>query len=159
MLNQIRRIQMAKLKNQLLMLGGFYFIVSFVLNSFRNSSFFYSLFITFLVLFVAVVAWLCYKKNFAFLDKFADKNPKTTNYLKAVGVAQYFTIFFGMIPSLIVGPQEDIPAYFTYASVCYLIILFVSLVYATYLNIPKANGSNEVKKVTKKAPAKKKAKK
>lgn len=148
---------MKKLINQLLMLGGFYFIVSFVLNSFRNSAFYYGALITFFALFVVAFIWLCYRKNFPFLEKFADKNPKTTNYLKAVGVAQYFTIFFGMIPSVLVGDQVEIPVYFIYASYSYLVLLFVSLIYATYLNIKLNN--TEVKKITKKAPAKKKQKK
>lgn len=156
MTNQIRRIQMTKLINQLLMLGGFYFIVSFVLNSFRSSSLYYVFLISLLVLFVLAFAWLCYKKSFTFLENFAVKNPKVTNYLKAVGVTQYFNIFFGLIPSLIIGPQVEIPAYFTYASICYLLILFFSLIYATYLNVTQMSSGEGIKKVTKKAPAKKK---
>ena len=89
---------MTKLTKQLLMLGGFYFIVSFVLNSFRDSSLYYVFLVGLLVLFVLTFAWLCYKKSFAFLEKFADKNPKVTNYLNAVGVAQYFSILFGIVP-------------------------------------------------------------
>ena len=80
---------------------------------------------------------LCYKKSFSFLETFANKNPKTTNYLKAVGVAQYYSVVFGMIPSLLVSPQAEVPVYFKYASVVYFVILFVSLIYATYLNLPK----------------------
>ncbi len=147
---------MTKLINQLLMLGGFYFILSFVLNSFRSSSLYYVFLISLFVLFVLAFAWICYRKRLAFLENFAEKNPKVTNYLKAVGVTQYFNIFFGLIPSLIIGPQVEVPAYFTYASICYLIILFSSLIYATYLNIAQMSVGDGVKKVTKKAPAKKK---
>ena len=106
---------MAKFFNQILMLGGFYFILSFVLNTWHND---FSRFMSLLLLGVLLlsVVVLCFKKNFVFLEKFELNNPRISNYLKAVGVAQYFDIFFGMIPSMFVETQPQVPVYFRYAS-------------------------------------------
>ena len=149
---------MSKLFNQLLMLSGFYFILSFVLSTWKSNVFYYLSLVLFGVLVVLIIL-LCWKKNFSFLEKFDNNSPKVSNYLKAVGVAQYFDIFFGMIPSMFVNTQPEVPVYFRYASMVYLLVLLVSLVYATYLNVRKKSDNGEVKKVSKKAPAKKATKK
>ena len=147
---------MSKLMNQLLMLSGFYFILSFVLSTWKNDVTYYGslgLFAVFVLLFFV----LCVKKNFAFLEKFDSNNPKVSNYLKAVGGAQYFNIFFGMIPGFFIGETLYLPIYFRYASIAYLILLLASLVYVTYINYFKGK-KTAAKKTSKKASSKKVAK-
>ena len=145
---------MLKIVNQLLMLSGFYFILSFVLNSWKINFLYYTSLVLFAVLIVLFVV-LFIKKSFGFLEKFAANNPRISNYLKAVGLAQLFDICFGMIPSMFVNTQDYVPVYFKYAAMVYVALLFVSLAYATYINIVKYKKDKGVKKVSKKAPAKK----
>ena len=145
---------MLKIANQLLMLSGFYFILSFVLNSWKINFLYYTSLVLFAVLIVLFVV-LFIKKSFGFLEKFAANNPRVSNYLKAVGLAQLFDICFGMIPSMFVNTQDYVPVYFKYAAMVYVALLFVSLAYATYINIVKYKKDKGVKKVSKKAPAKK----
>lgn len=124
---------MSKLMHQLLMLSGFYFILSFVLNTWKNSVTYYiflALFAAFVVLFIV----LCFKKNFAVFEIFEANNPKVSNYLKAVGGAQYFNILFGLIPGFFIDTKLGIPLYFKYASIVYLVLLFAFLAQATYIN-------------------------
>ena len=129
------------------MLGGFYFILSFVLNSLHNIWANYAklvLFFCFIGLFIA----LCCKVNFSFLESFKETNPRTSNYLMAVGVAQYFNIVFGMLPSLIIyydASYEQLPPYFLYASIVYMVILLGGLGYVTYINYFKKNKKSNKK--------------
>ena len=140
---------MSKIFNQLLMLSGFYFILSFILSSWQNDFLYYVSLLLFAGLIVLII-WLCVKKNFVFLEKFDSNNPKVSNYLKAAGLAQYFDIFFGMIPSMFINTENYIPVYFKYASIVYLIILLLSLGYATYLNVKLSKS----KKITNKKSSK-----
>ena len=145
---------MSKIFNQLLMLSGFYFVISFILSSWQNDILYYTSLFVFGV-FVVLLVLLCVKKNFVFLEKFDLNNPKVSNYLKAVGLAQYFDIFFGMIPSMFVETQPHIPTYFRYAAIVYLVILLISLIYTTFLNIKLVKASKETNKKTKKTAKKK----
>lgn len=129
-------MSMRKLISQQLMLSGFYFIIAFVLSTWRNDFIYYAALLAF-VLFIVLFIALCFKKNFSFLEKFDINNPKTSNYLKAVGLSQYYNIIFGMIPGFFVAEGSPLPAYFKYASLGYFVLLFVSLAYATYLSCPK----------------------
>ena len=118
------------------MLGGFYFIVSFVLNSWQNDFCYYlSLFLLLVLVFFVVLLFV--KKSLVFLEKFTVNNPRVSLYLKAVGAAQYFDIFFGMVPSIFVDTQTYIPVYFKYAAMFYFVILIASLICATYLSVVK----------------------
>lgn len=145
---------MLKTINQMLMLSGFYFILSFVLNSWKLNILYYIALVFFAVL-IALFVVLFVKKSFGFLEKFAANNPRVSNYLKAVGLAQLFDICFGMIPSMFIDTQDYVPVYFKYAAMGYITLLFLSLAYATYINIVKYKKDKGVKKVSKKAPAKK----
>ena len=58
---------MLKIVNQLLMLSGFYFILSFVLNSWKINFLYYTSLVLFAVLIVLFVV-LFIKKSFGFLD-------------------------------------------------------------------------------------------
>ena len=127
---------MKKTLHQLLMLSGFYFIIAFTLSSWKTSYYAYT-FIFFFALFVVLFVLLCFKKSFSFFEKFDNKNPKISNYLKAAGLAQYYNIIFGLIPGFFVSDSVQVPVYFNYAAIGYFALLFVSLVYATYLNCPK----------------------
>jgi hypothetical protein len=127
---------MSKLIGQLLMLSGFYFILSFILNTWQNDIVYYvsiGMFVAFVLLFVV----LCVRKSFSFFEKFDNNSPKVSNYVKAVGAAQYFNILFGMVPGFFVDTQYPLPEYFRYASIAYFVILLGSLIYATYLNLSK----------------------
>ena len=139
---------MSKTANQALMLSGFYFILSFILSSLQSNIFYYTSLSLFGVLVLLLLA-LCFKKNFIFLEKFDSNNPRISNYLKAVGVAQFFDIFFGMIPSMFMETQPVVPVYFKYAVTVYLIILVLSLGYATYFNLSKYKTDKKSKKKAK----------
>lgn len=149
---------MSKLMHQLLMLSGFYFILSFILNTWKNSVTYYA-FIALFVVFVVLFIVLCFKKNFIFLDKFDANNPKVSNYLKAVGGAQYFNVLFGLIPGFFFDAKHGLPLYFKYASIVYLILLFAFLAQATYVNFFKEKVDKGTKNSAKKASTKKAAKK
>ncbi len=127
---------MIKLMNQMLMLSGFYFVIAFVLSTWKNSFTYYAAMTAF-VLFVVLFIILCFKKKFGFFEKFENKNPKVSNYVKAVGLPQYYNILFGMIPGFFVDENAYIPVYFKYAAIVYIILLFLSLIYATYVNFFK----------------------
>ena len=127
---------MTKLANQLLMLSGFYFVIVFVLSTWKNSFTYYAAIITF-VLFIVLFIILCLKKSFSFFTKFENKNPKVANYVKAVGIPQYYNVIFGMIPGLFISEDDVIPTYFQYAAIVYIALILFSLLYATYVNFFK----------------------
>lgn len=129
-------MSMRKLISQQLMLSGFYFIIAFVLSTWKNDFTYYAALLAF-GLFVLLFVVLCVKKSFSFLEKFDNNNYKTANYLKAVGLAQYYNIIFGVIPGFFIDEGAPVPTYFRYAATGYFVLLFVALAYATYVNCPK----------------------
>jgi len=127
---------------QALTLGGFYFIIS-SLCSLASGMLEMILFIGFIVMLIV----LCFKKKYDFLIRFQDKFVKTTNYLVALGIAQYFSIIFMTIPLTVYGYKVaqaryngwEIPAapreYLQVVTYICLGILCLSLVVATVWNI------------------------
>ena len=137
---------MKTLGKQVLILGGFYFIISNLLFM-RNGYFFEVLTFIFITLLLA----LCFKKEYIFLTNFNNKFIKSTNYLQALGCAQYFSIIFITIPGIIYGYKTslaeyngdklpEVPVkYLEVISYAYWVILFCSLTFATYKNLKKIN--------------------
>lgn len=136
---------MKTLGQHLLILGGFYFIISFLLN-FGKGSFFDILNMIALGIFVIMFVFLCFKRKFIFISRFQERFLKTTNYLLAFGVLEYFSIVFAIIPGIIYGYNAAraqyngsefysvIPQYFYYISYAYWGILILALIWATYVN-------------------------
>lgn len=136
---------MKALGQHLLILGGFYFIISFLLN-FGKGSFFDILNMTALGIFVIMFLLLCFKRKFMFISRFQERFLKTTNYLLAFGVLEYFSIIFAIIPGAIYGYNAAwaqyngsefysvIPQYLYYISYAYWGILILALIWATYVS-------------------------
>ncbi len=147
---------MKPLGQHLLILGGFYFIISFLLN-FGKGSFFDILNIIALVIFVIVFLLLCFGRGIMFFSRFQERFLKTTNYLLAFGILEYFSIIFAIIPGAIYGYNAAlaqyngnefysvIPQYLYYTSYVYLGILMLSLIWATYASfiLPYQNQKNK----------------
>ncbi len=147
---------MKTLGQHLLILGGFYFIISFLLNL-GNGSFFDILNIIALVAFVIMFWLLCFRKGFMFFSRFRERFLKTTNYLLALGVLGYFSIIFVIIPGAIYGYNAALaqyhgnefysvlPHYLYYISFVYWGILILALIWATYMSFirPYQNQKNK----------------
>ena len=139
---------MKTLGKQVLILGGFYFIISYLLFM-CNGYFFKVLNFIFSVIFITLLLALCFKKEYIFLTNFNNKFIKSTNYLQALGCAQYFSIIFITIPGMIYGYKTalaqyngdklpEVPVkYLEVVSYAYWVILFCSLTFATYKNFRK----------------------
>ena len=135
---------MKTLGKQVLILGGFYFIISNLL--FMCNGYFFEV-LTFI--FITLLLALCFKKEYIFLTNFNNKFIKSTNYLQALGCAQYFSIIFITIPGIIYGYKTslaeyngdklpEVPVkYLEVVSYAYWVILFCSLTFATYKNLKK----------------------
>ena len=138
-----------------LILGGFGFILS-CLADFGGVQF--AMYVEcglIVVLFVMLLA-LCFKKSFAFLNAFQSKFPKTSNYVAALGVAEYFSFFFISIPAFVYGYkashaayngevwEPDWSGYIEYSFYAYCTVIVLSLAVATYKSFA------ERKKVSKK---------
>ena len=133
---------------QVLILGGFYFIISF-LFSLGNSIVFNALNMIMFVAFIIFLVVLCFKRKYNFLIGFQNKFIKSSNYLLGLGVVQYFEIIFATVPGMFYGYTVsqaqynglEIPVapggYLQITSYAYWVILFFSLVWATYRNVKK----------------------
>ena len=125
-----------------LLLGGFYFFVSYIIAYFAgNSAWLWDLgFVTIVLLAVIVLA---FKDSFAWLRVFWKKFPKISLYLAAFGFVKYFGIIFGDVPGIVDGHlfatatnvdwyQCYYEAYTQVVIVVYWIVFWVSLFTATY---------------------------
>lgn len=133
---------------QVLVLGGFYFIISFLL-SWKETAVFEALNMAIFVIFIIMLVVLCFKRKYNFLTRFQNKFIKMANYLSGLGVAQYFGIIFITIPGIIYGYNVskaqfnglEIPvvpvAYLQLVNYCYWGILLLSLIWATYQSFGK----------------------
>lgn len=130
----------------LLIVGGIYFIISFVVSLLENDIIDAGLFLIFIIMLVV----LCFKKNFRFVENLQNKMPRICNYLKALGAAQLFALCFISIPGMVYGYnaaqaqyqgveyQSVIPQYLGYAAYIYLAILVIALLFATYQSFIKS---------------------
>lgn len=122
-----------------LMLGGFYFIASFLLSFLGSKLDTLCLGIWFLALLI-----LCFKKHFYFLDNIKLKHPAISNYLLALGCMAYLGVVIGLVSGFYEGysvamaqynNQEyhsQIPEYLSYLGVVYIVGLIAALLWATY---------------------------
>lgn len=130
---------------QVLILGGFYFIISYLLFM-GKGTFFVALNFICSLIFLGMLLVLCFKKEYIFLTKFNNKFLKSANYLQALGLGQYFSIIFITIPSMVYGYKtamaqyngDKIPEapieYLQIIMYLYRAILLCSLAFATYKN-------------------------
>lgn len=130
---------------QVLVLGGFYFIISYLLFM-GKGTFFEALNLICGIIFIGMLLVLCFKKEYIFLTKFNNKFLKSANYLQALGLVQYFSIIFIAIPSMVYGYKssmaqyngDKIPEapveYLQIVAYTYWVILFCALAFATYKN-------------------------
>lgn len=133
---------------QVLILGGFYFIISF-LFSLGNSVVFEVLNMATFAAFIILFAVLCFKRKYDFLTCFQNKFVKSSNYLFGLGIVQYFEIFFITLPGIVYGYQTskaqynglEAPvaplAYLHFVGYAYWSILCLAFVFASYWNFRK----------------------
>lgn len=133
---------------QVLILGGFYFIISF-LFAFGSGIVFDVLNMAVFIIFLALFIVLCFKRTYIFLTRFQNQFAQISNYLLGLGIAQYFAIIFIIVPGIIYGYQAaqaqykgleipEIPEiYLQIVGYAYWGILILSFVLVTYWNIKK----------------------
>lgn len=134
---------MKTFKQHVLILGGFYFIISSILDLWENQFFIILNFLAFGV-FAVMFLYLCFKRSLGFINHFQNRFFKLTNYLLAFGVLEYISLIFGMIPGAIYGYNAAraeynkteyhslFSQYFEYFSYIYIAILILALAWATY---------------------------
>ena len=134
--------------HQFLMLGGFYFIISFICSLFNSDLFNIAdgclFFLLIIMLFI-----LCFKRHFIFLYKIQNKFTKISYYLIALGVVEYFIILFGTIPGSIYGYYatraqyngvvyiSKMPEYLMILSYISWGLIIIALLWATYKSFTK----------------------
>ena len=133
---------------QVLVLGGFYFIVSF-LSSLGHGNIFETFDLIMFIIFIFSFIVLCCKKRYNFLTCFQNRFQKISNYLLGLGIVQYFATFFIIIPGIFYGYKAsqaqynglEIPLapmeYLQITGYAYWSILLDSLIWATYRNLKK----------------------
>lgn len=139
---------MKKFLQQLLMLGGFYFIIALILGA-GEGIIAEALSFIWLVTWLVLVIVLAFRKKFVFLEHIAENKEKTKNYLIALGIVSYYALIFIIIPGAYYGYNSAmanyrgeaysslIPQYAIYASFVFLILLIVALIWATCLSFTK----------------------
>lgn len=133
---------------QVLILGGFYFIISF-LFSLGNSIVFNALNMIMFVAFIIFLVVLCFKRKYNFLIGFQNRFRKISNYLLGLGIVQYFETIFVTIPGIIYGYKasqaqynglgitETPVKYLQITTYVYWFLLFSILILITYYNFRK----------------------
>ena len=127
----------------ILILGGFYFIISFLLDFGQGYSF-NILEAIVACCFVVMFLCLCFKRKFLFFETFQSRFPKLTNYLLVFGVLEYISITFSVIPGAVYGYKAAeaeyngleyvsiFPQYMSWFSYIYIAIFILALAWATY---------------------------
>lgn len=132
----------------ILILGGFYFIISFLFG--LGQGYYFNILeaiagCCFIVMFLC----LCFKRKFLFFETFQRRFPKPVNYLQALGVLEYISIIFGMIPGAVYGYKAAeaeyngleyvsiFPQYMSYFSYIYIVVFILALLWATYASFIK----------------------
>lgn len=131
---------------QVLILGGFYFIISFLFGFGTHIVFDIINFVAVGIFFIAFVV-LCFKRKFAFIDYLEGRFPRFVNYLSAFGALEYIGVIFGMIPGAIYGYNvaeaeyngieyhSSLPQYSYYFSFVYFGLFIFALGWATYKSV------------------------
>ena len=134
--------QMKPFIQQSLLLGGFYFFVSYIIGYFAGESARMIELVVITLLLITVIV-LAFKKSFSSLAAFWKKFPKISTYLAALGIIKYFSIIFGGIPGAIDGfilasaPDTELyqsyyEAYIPTFIFVYWVVFWCSLFGATY---------------------------
>ena len=136
---------------QFLMLGGFYFIISFICSLFDSNLLNIVVGCLFFLLVVMLVI-LCFKRHFIFLQKMQDRYVRISYYLIALGAIEYFIILFSMIPGVFYGYYatqaqynkviyiSKMPEYLEILSYISWGVTIVALLWATYKSFVKKEG-------------------
>lgn len=139
---------------QVLVLGGFYFII-FFLSSLGKGPLFEIFDLILFMTFICLLIGLCFKRKYHFLTNFQKRFWKSSNYLLGLGVIQYFTILCVTLPGMIYGYKTsqahynglgviDAPVkYFQIISYVYWFLFFLVLIGVTYWNF-KQNKTRKV---------------
>ena len=139
---------MKTLGQQVLVLGGFYFIISF-LSSLGSGNIFEIFDLIMFITFICLLIILCCKRRYNFLINFQNRFRKIFNYLLGLGIVQYFETIFVTIPGIIYGYKASQAQYngfeISQAPVKYLqitnyvywLLLFILLILITYRNFIK----------------------
>ncbi len=129
---------------QFLVLGGFYFVISYLFNFFTTDLFEILNRLLTICLVITVIV-LFFKKSFRFLDSFCKNHSKITLYLMTLGFVEYLGVIILGIPGGVYGYNaaraqykgeeyvSSIPQYLDYAVLFYLAILVIALLWATYV--------------------------
>lgn len=140
----------------ILILGGFYFIISFLLGL-GESDFLQIVESIIICLFVVMFLVLCFKRKFTAFESFEQKFPKITNFVLAFGVLEYIGIVFGFIPGFIEGYNVSKAAYhqteyepifstyMIYFTYVYAVFTIVALVWATYQSFRQKSNNLPIK--------------
>lgn len=127
----------------ILILGGFYFIISFLLDL-GKGYYFNILEAIAACCFIAMFLCLCFKRKFLFFETFQSRFPKLTNYLLVFGALEYISIAFSVIPGAVYGYKAAeaeyngleyvsiFPQYMSWFSYIYIAIFILALAWATY---------------------------
>ena len=85
-----------------LILGGFYFVISLLFLLPQNIVIDIADVVISTVFFIMLIV-LCFKRKYNFINIFQNKFPRTTNYIAALGFVEYFSVLFITIPGIIYG--------------------------------------------------------
>ena len=131
-----------------LILGGFYFVISLIFLLPQNIAIDIADIVISTIFFIMLIV-LCFKRKYNFINLFQNKFPKTTNYIAALGLGEYFSVIFITIPGIIYGYQaskaqyngSEIPPapaeYLNFIYYIYIAVLCLSIIWATYKSFVK----------------------
>ena len=127
---------MKTLGQQVLVLGGFYFIISF-LSSLGSGNIFEIFDLIMFITFICLLIILCCKRRYNFLINFQNRFRKIFNYLLGLGIVQYFETIFVTIPGIIYEISQAPVKYLQITNYVYWLLLFIVLILITYRNFIK----------------------
>lgn len=131
-----------------LILGGFYFVISLIFLLPQNIAIEIADVII-SAIFAIMFVVLCVKKKYNFINLLQNKFPKSANYLAALGLGEYFGVIFITIPGIIYGylasmaqyNGSEIPSapaeYLDFIYYIYIAVLCLSIIWATYKSFVK----------------------
>lgn len=125
--------------NNILLIGGFYFIASFLLNYINIS---YLTILSLVCLFMLII-FTIFKKRIHVLEKLSNKHPSFYNYILLLGVVQYIgAVIFSIVTidgynyaKAMHGGYEYKSFYVNceeYINIFYYFLIVLALLFATY---------------------------
>lgn len=130
---------------QFFLLGGFYFVISLILN-FSETKIANILDNTISLVAIVMIVILCFKKSYDFLIRFQNKYPKTSLYVMGIGGVNFIGILLFIIFGAIDGYESAMAQYndqeykslysqyIEYVIVFYAILFVFTLLWVTYVN-------------------------